>query len=65
MTPTAAQRKGLNTSLKRAYDPRAQIAAKRQWILDSEMTAEQLRAHAAQLKAEFLARDAKRQEMSA
>jgi hypothetical protein len=50
--PTDAQREAHSASFKRRYDQKAQIAAKRQWVLDGELTAEQLLARSRQLRAE-------------
>jgi hypothetical protein len=50
--PTDAQRAANEASFKRRYDQKAQIAARRQWVLESELTAEQLVERARQLRAE-------------
>lgn len=65
MTITEAQRAGNNASFKRRYDQKAQIAAKRQWVLESEYTPEQLIELRDQRLRETAAREAARQGRAA
>lgn len=52
MTLTPAQRDGHNAQFNRAYNLKAQAAARREWVYNGELTAEQLVAEQRRLRAE-------------